>query len=68
MDLIHYTVGDERVKIELVDGFDPLPVSSVDEQSFGFQIIKKTVLDMFPTVTTAPGRVQTGNLLIFTYI
>ncbi len=48
--------------MELVDGFDPLPVSSTDEKSFGFQIIKKTVLDMFPTVTVAPGRIQV-NLL-----
>uniref|UniRef100_A0A4W6DLU1 Peptidase M20 domain containing 1, tandem duplicate 2 n=1 Tax=Lates calcarifer TaxID=8187 RepID=A0A4W6DLU1_LATCA len=55
LDLIHSTVRDQRVKIELVDGFDPLPISSADEKSFGFQIIKKTVLDMFPTVTVAPG-------------
>lgn len=62
LDLIHSTVGDQRVKIELVDGFDPLPVSSADEKSFGFQIIKKTVLDMFPTVTVAPGRI-TNDLM-----
>ncbi|KAM6977237.1 N-fatty-acyl-amino acid synthase/hydrolase PM20D1.2 [Aplochiton taeniatus] len=55
LELIQSTVGDERVKIELVDGFDPLPVSSYDEAAFGFQIIKKTVLDMFPQVTVAPG-------------
>nr|XP_020467594.1 N-fatty-acyl-amino acid synthase/hydrolase PM20D1 [Monopterus albus] len=55
LDLIQSTVGDQRVKIELVYGFDPLPVSSADEKSFGFQIIKKTVLDMFPTVAVAPG-------------
>lgn len=44
------------MKIELVDGFDPLPVSSYGETSFGFQIIKKTVLDLFPQVTVAPGK------------
>ncbi|XP_028265605.1 N-fatty-acyl-amino acid synthase/hydrolase PM20D1.2 [Parambassis ranga] len=55
LDLIQSTVGDQRVKIELINGFDPLPVSSADERSLGFQIIKKTVLDMFPTVTVAPG-------------
>ncbi|XP_019962793.1 N-fatty-acyl-amino acid synthase/hydrolase PM20D1.2 [Paralichthys olivaceus] len=55
MDHIHSTVGDARVKIELINGFDPEPVSSADEKSFGFQIIKKTVLDIFPTVTVAPG-------------
>uniref|UniRef100_A0A3Q1BNP1 Peptidase M20 dimerisation domain-containing protein n=1 Tax=Amphiprion ocellaris TaxID=80972 RepID=A0A3Q1BNP1_AMPOC len=60
LDLIHATVADQRVKIELVEGFDPLPVSSADEKSFGYQIIKKTVLDMFPTVTVAPG-ICVGN-------
>ncbi|KAG9269546.1 N-fatty-acyl-amino acid synthase/hydrolase PM20D1 [Astyanax mexicanus] len=60
LELIESTVSDERVKIELVNGFDPLPISSFDEQSFGFQIIKKTVLDMFPQLTVAPG-ICVGN-------
>ncbi|XP_077371370.1 N-fatty-acyl-amino acid synthase/hydrolase PM20D1.2 [Festucalex cinctus] len=60
LDLIQVTVGDHRVKIELIEGFDPLPVSSSDEKSYGFQIIKKTVLDMFPTVAVAPG-ICVGN-------
>uniref|UniRef100_A0A7N8X4W5 Peptidase M20 domain containing 1, tandem duplicate 1 n=1 Tax=Mastacembelus armatus TaxID=205130 RepID=A0A7N8X4W5_9TELE len=60
MDLIQSTVGDQRVKIELIDGSDPLPVSSADEKSFGFQIIKKTVLEIFSTVTVAPG-ICVGN-------
>ncbi|TKS76738.1 N-fatty-acyl-amino acid synthase/hydrolase PM20D1.2 [Collichthys lucidus] len=55
LDLVQSIVGDQRVKMELVSGFDPLPISSNDEKSFGFQIIKKTVLDNFPTVTVAPG-------------
>uniref|UniRef100_A0A667ZJW9 Peptidase M20 domain containing 1, tandem duplicate 1 n=1 Tax=Myripristis murdjan TaxID=586833 RepID=A0A667ZJW9_9TELE len=60
LDLVQSTIGDQRVKIELVDGFDPLPISSYDEKSFGFQIIKKTVLDLFPEVTVAPG-ITVGN-------
>lgn len=51
-------MGDQRVKVELVNGFDPLPISGADDKAFGFQIIKKTVLDLFPTVTVAPGRVH----------
>lgn len=58
IDQIHSTVADQRVKIELVEGFDPLPISSTDEKAFGFQIIKKTVLDLFPSVTIAPGRIK----------
>ncbi|XP_024915304.1 N-fatty-acyl-amino acid synthase/hydrolase PM20D1.2 isoform X2 [Cynoglossus semilaevis] len=60
LDHIESTVADERVKLELIEGFEPLPVSSTDEKSFGFQIIKKTVLEQFPSVTVAPG-VCVGN-------
>ena len=56
------------MKIELVEGFDPLPVSSADEKSFGFQIIKKTVLDIFPTVTVAPGRFNSIEMGLFEYL
>uniref|UniRef100_A0A8C4ZZR5 Peptidase M20 domain containing 1, tandem duplicate 2 n=1 Tax=Gadus morhua TaxID=8049 RepID=A0A8C4ZZR5_GADMO len=45
LDLVDSTVGDQRVKVEVVDGFDPLPVSSYSETSYGFQIIKKSILD-----------------------
>ncbi|XP_051736253.1 N-fatty-acyl-amino acid synthase/hydrolase PM20D1.2-like [Ctenopharyngodon idella] len=55
MDLVKSTISDERVKVEMVDGFDPLPISSYDEQAFGFQVIKKTVQVMFPQLTVAPG-------------
>ncbi|XP_066527810.1 N-fatty-acyl-amino acid synthase/hydrolase PM20D1.2-like [Hoplias malabaricus] len=60
LDLIGSTISDDRVNIELVSGFDPLPISSYDEHAFGFQLIKKTVLDMFPQVTVAPG-ICVGN-------
>ncbi|KAJ8377697.1 hypothetical protein AAFF_G00254780 [Aldrovandia affinis] len=60
LEQIRSTVADGRVKVELVQGFDPLPVSSYDEASFGFQIIKKTVLDLFPQLSVAPG-VCVGN-------
>lgn len=53
--MIESTITDDRVKVELINGFDPLPISPYDEQSFGFQIVKKTVLDIFPEVTVAPG-------------
>ncbi|XP_050952071.1 N-fatty-acyl-amino acid synthase/hydrolase PM20D1.2 [Labeo rohita] len=60
LELVESTVSDERVKVELVSGFDPLPISSYDEQAFGFQIIKKTVQSMFPQLTVAPG-ICVGN-------
>ncbi|XP_061122631.1 N-fatty-acyl-amino acid synthase/hydrolase PM20D1.2-like [Syngnathus typhle] len=60
LDLIRSTVGDPRVEMELIEGFDPLPVSSFDEKSFGFQMVKKSILDLFPTVAVAPG-ICVGN-------
>ncbi|XP_030589174.1 N-fatty-acyl-amino acid synthase/hydrolase PM20D1.2 [Archocentrus centrarchus] len=60
LDIIKDTVRDQRVKVELINGFDPLPISPDDESAFGFQIIKKTVLDLFPSVTVAPG-ICVGN-------
>ncbi|XP_052449840.1 N-fatty-acyl-amino acid synthase/hydrolase PM20D1.1 [Carassius gibelio] len=60
LKLIESTISDERVKVEFVSGFDPLPISSYDEDTFGYQIIKKTVHDIFPEVTVSPG-VCVGN-------
>uniref|UniRef100_A0A672N2T3 Probable carboxypeptidase PM20D1.1 n=1 Tax=Sinocyclocheilus grahami TaxID=75366 RepID=A0A672N2T3_SINGR len=60
LKLIKSTISDERVKVEFVSGFDPLPISSYDEDTFGYQIIKKTVHDIFPEVTVSPG-ICVGN-------
>ncbi|KAF4078226.1 hypothetical protein AMELA_G00196910 [Ameiurus melas] len=61
LELIESAISDDRVKVQLMKGFDPLPISSYDEQSFGFQIIKKTVLDMFPEITVVPGCTMWGQ-------
>lgn len=60
LDLVKSTVGDQRVSMDLVEGFDPLPVSPYSETSYGFQILKKTILELFPQVTVAPG-ICVGN-------
>ncbi|XP_056094198.1 N-fatty-acyl-amino acid synthase/hydrolase PM20D1.1 [Rhinichthys klamathensis goyatoka] len=60
LKLIGSTISDERVKVELVSGFDPLPISSYDDDTFGYQIIKKTVHDIFPQVAVTPG-ICVGN-------
>jgi len=54
--LVKSTISDERVKVEMVNGFDPLPISSYDDDTFGYQIIKKTVNDIFPQVAVTPGK------------
>ncbi|XP_072305231.1 N-fatty-acyl-amino acid synthase/hydrolase PM20D1.2 [Eucyclogobius newberryi] len=55
LESVESTIGDPRVKIDVINGFDPLPISPYDETSFGYQLIKKTVLDMFSSVTVVPG-------------
>uniref|UniRef100_A0A8C1H2B1 Peptidase M20 dimerisation domain-containing protein n=2 Tax=Cyprinus carpio TaxID=7962 RepID=A0A8C1H2B1_CYPCA len=62
-EVLELVKSDERVKVELVNGFDPLPISSYDEQAFGFQIIKKMVQSMFPQLTVAPGKTSDAFLL-----
>lgn len=44
------------MKVDFVSGFDPLPISSYDEDTFGYQIIKKTVHDIFTEATVSPGK------------
>ncbi|MGH0156009.1 UNVERIFIED_CONTAM: hypothetical protein FKN15_066590 [Acipenser sinensis] len=60
LQIVRDTVADKRVKVDLISGFNPLPVSSHSETSFGYQIIKKTVLELFPQVSVAPG-ICVGN-------
>ncbi|KAJ0064343.1 hypothetical protein NL108_006352, partial [Boleophthalmus pectinirostris] len=55
LEFVETTIGDPRVKMDIVNGFDPLPISPYDETSFGYQLIKKTVLDLYPSVTVVPG-------------
>ncbi len=49
-------VNDERVKVEILNpdfASDPSPVS--DYGSFGFQVIQKTIQEIFPGAVVAPG-------------
>uniref|UniRef100_A0A8D0GRR3 Peptidase M20 domain containing 1 n=1 Tax=Sphenodon punctatus TaxID=8508 RepID=A0A8D0GRR3_SPHPU len=56
LEIVKNTIADERVKIELVDAFDPLPVSPWHDQALGVQIFRQTLLDVFPDVgSIAPG-------------
>lgn len=52
---IQNTIDDDRVKVDFLDGFDPLPISPHNELAFGYQIIKSTVEHMFPETLVIPG-------------
>lgn len=56
LETVRNTVADDRVKIDVVEAFDPLPVSPWDDQTFGVHIFQRTILDIFPAVdSVVPG-------------
>lgn len=56
LETVRNTIADDRVKIDVVDAFDPLPVSPWDDQTFGVHIFQRTILDTFPDVdSVVPG-------------
>ncbi|XP_072419863.1 N-fatty-acyl-amino acid synthase/hydrolase PM20D1-like [Chiloscyllium punctatum] len=52
---IQQTISDDRVKIEVLQHYPSLPMSSYDDTSFGYQVIKGTIGNIFPEVAIAPG-------------
>ncbi|XP_006000451.1 N-fatty-acyl-amino acid synthase/hydrolase PM20D1.2 [Latimeria chalumnae] len=48
-------IADERIQIHVNVSFDPLPISSYGADSFGYQIIKKTMQESFPQIPVVPG-------------
>nr|AFK10756.1 putative carboxypeptidase PM20D1 precursor [Callorhinchus milii] len=52
---IDATVADTRVKVEVINFSPSPPMSSYDETSFGYQLIRTTVVETFPDVAVAPG-------------
>ncbi|KAF7254711.1 N-fatty-acyl-amino acid synthase/hydrolase PM20D1 [Varanus komodoensis] len=64
LEIVDKTIDDKRVKIEMMDAFDPLPVSPWEDQTFGVQVFRQTILDVFPDVgSVAPGH-SFGHLRI----
>nr|XP_034977322.1 N-fatty-acyl-amino acid synthase/hydrolase PM20D1 isoform X1 [Zootoca vivipara] len=61
LGIVDKTIDDKRVKIEMESAFDPLPVSPWDDQTFGVQVFRQTIQDVFPDVgSVAPG-ICVGN-------
>lgn len=56
LETVRNTVADDRVKIDVVEAFDPLPISPWDDQTFGVHVFQRTILDTFPNVdSVVPG-------------
>ncbi|NXV79802.1 P20D1 hydrolase, partial [Atlantisia rogersi] len=61
LEVVRNTVADDRVKIDVVEAFDPLPLSPWDDQTFGVHIFQRTILDTFPDVDSVVPGTCIGN-------
>ncbi|NWH78791.1 P20D1 hydrolase, partial [Piaya cayana] len=61
LEMVKNTIADDRVKIDVVEAFDPLPVSPWDDRAFGVHIFQKTILDTFPGVDSVVPGTCIGN-------
>ncbi|XP_053943326.1 N-fatty-acyl-amino acid synthase/hydrolase PM20D1 [Cuculus canorus] len=61
LEMVRNTIADDRVKIDVVEAFDPLPVSPWDDQIFGVHIFQRTILDTFPNVDSVVPGTCIGN-------
>ncbi|KAG8451389.1 hypothetical protein GDO86_003555 [Hymenochirus boettgeri] len=60
LDIVRKTIQDERVELSVMNSFDPLPVSSHDVESVGYQILQHTIHSVFSGAPSAPA-VCIGN-------
>uniref|UniRef100_A0A8C8BFT8 Peptidase M20 domain containing 1 n=1 Tax=Otus sunia TaxID=257818 RepID=A0A8C8BFT8_9STRI len=61
LETVRNTIADDRVKIDVVEAFDPLPISPWDDQTFGVHILQRTILDTFPDVDSVVPGTCIGN-------
>ncbi|NXN86230.1 P20D1 hydrolase, partial [Bombycilla garrulus] len=61
LEAVRNTIADDRVKIDVVEAFDPPPISPWDEQTFAIHIFQRTVLDVFPDVDSVIPGTCIGN-------
>ena len=50
-------INDEDIELELNEGFafEPHPVSPFDSQTFGYNVVKKSIESVFPSTIVVPG-------------
>ncbi|NXR38494.1 P20D1 hydrolase, partial [Zosterops hypoxanthus] len=61
LEAVRNTIADDRVKIDVVEAFDPLPISPWDDQTFAVHIFQRTILDTFPDVDSVVPGTCIGN-------
>jgi len=49
-------INDDRITLEMVGlSIEPHPISPYDDDSFGYQTIKKSIQEVFPNTAVVPG-------------
>uniref|UniRef100_A0A3Q2U965 Peptidase M20 domain containing 1 n=1 Tax=Gallus gallus TaxID=9031 RepID=A0A3Q2U965_CHICK len=61
LETVRNTVADDRVKIDVIEALDPLPISPWDDQTFGVHVFQRTILDTFPNVDSVVPGTCIGN-------
>ncbi|KFP85914.1 putative carboxypeptidase PM20D1, partial [Acanthisitta chloris] len=61
LEAVRNTIADNRVKIDVVEAFDPLPISPWDDQTFAVHVFQRTILDTFPDVDNVVPGTCIGN-------
>ncbi|XP_027727133.1 N-fatty-acyl-amino acid synthase/hydrolase PM20D1 [Vombatus ursinus] len=61
LDIIQNIVADDRVQYHVLNAFNPLPLSPYDQEAFGYQLLRRTIRDVFPEVSVVVPGVCVGN-------
>ncbi|XP_074165074.1 LOW QUALITY PROTEIN: N-fatty-acyl-amino acid synthase/hydrolase PM20D1 [Sminthopsis crassicaudata] len=61
LEIIRNVVADDRVRYHVLNAFNPLPLSPHDNEAFGYQLLKRTIRDVFPEVTAVVPGICVGN-------
>lgn len=61
LDFVRKVVADERVKLHVLNSFEPLPISPWDDQALGYQVLRQTLKSVFPDVDIVVPGTCIGN-------
>ncbi|XP_078012493.1 N-fatty-acyl-amino acid synthase/hydrolase PM20D1 isoform X2 [Phascolarctos cinereus] len=61
LEIVQNIVADDRVQYQVLNAFNPLPLSPYDHEAFGYQLLRRTIRDVFPEVSVVVPGICIGN-------
>ncbi|XP_072504132.1 N-fatty-acyl-amino acid synthase/hydrolase PM20D1 isoform X2 [Notamacropus eugenii] len=61
LEITQNIVADDRVQYQVLSAFNPLPLSPYDYEAFGYQLLRRTIRDVFPEVSAVVPGTCIGN-------